>query len=460
MDFIDRENELGILRDHLKKPGASMFVLYGRRRIGKSALIGRLLEGLPRAAYHVATRSTTSDELARLSACLAVAWDIPLLEAQPLSSPAGLAALLESVREPSILVLDEFPYLAEGEPSLPGMLQASWDRRLSKGPLKLVFCGSSVSVMEGTFLSPRSPLYGRRTGQLRLGPLAAGCLKEAFRWKTPEIVELSALFGGVPGYLCRLNPELSLAENLREKVLRRGEPLYEEIPFLLREELREPRVYHSILAAMAGGARKFGEICSKAGLDRANLSRYLGTLSELGLVEREVPVTERKPDKSRNGLYRISDPFVATWFAFVHPYRDAIERGGPGPETMREILARVRDSMPRAVEPVLRGMLLDPPLSDFVPFRPAAAGRQWSREAEFDAVLLDEVRKNAFIAEFKWGSGRADPGLLDGLREKACREPAFAGMKLTFCAAARNGFSKRRKTSSDERLLDVSALKL
>lgn len=460
MEFMGRESELSLLEDHLHRPGPGLFVLYGRRRIGKTALLSRALEGLPRAAYHVGTRSTITEELGRLSATLSRAWDLPLLAAQPLDSATALIALLEGLQQPAILALDEFPYLVESEASLPGLLQASWDRRLSQGRLKLVVCGSSVSVMERTFLSQRSPLFGRRTGQLMLGPLAPHQLARAFPWSAPEVIELAALFGGVPGYLGRLDPERDLRDNLLCRVLRRGEPLYEEIPFLLREELREPRVYQAILAVIASGARKFGEISSKVGLDRANLTRYLATLADLGLVEREVPVTEPRPDKSRKGYYRITDPFVATWFGLVHPRRDAIERGSAGEALARDLWPEVRRRLPQAVEPVFSELVRAPCLAGTVPFVPAFAGRHWSPATELDLVALDESREQALVAEIKWSARPVEMNLLDDLRRRVAREPAFDDLCCTYALISRSGVRGARPPRDDERVIDVRRLAL
>ena len=184
MQFIDREQELALVRDHLGRPGAGLFVLYGRRRIGKTALLEEALRSVPRAAYHVGTRSTIAEELSRLSATLATAWELPLLAAQPLASSRALLALLEGLDRPEVLVLDELPFLVESDPAFPGLLQASWDRRLSRSPLKLVCCGSSVGMMEATFLEPRAPLFGRRTGQLRLGPLPVECCHSQVQSRT------------------------------------------------------------------------------------------------------------------------------------------------------------------------------------------------------------------------------------------------------------------------------------
>ena len=458
MEFVGREHELALLHDHLARAGSSLFVLYGRRRIGKTALIEQALRSVPRAAYHVGTRSTITEELRRLSKTLARAWNVPLLDAQPLASPEALMAFLESQTERCVLVLDEFPYLAESDASLVGLLQASWDRNLSRSAIKLVCCGSSVSVMEDTFFGGRSPLFGRRTGQLRLGPLAPRAVARAFAWNPSDAIELVSLFGGIPGYLQRLDPELTLLENLRRYVLQQGEPLYEEIPFLLREELREPRVYHAILATIGAGSRKFGEISSKVGLDRANLTRYLAVLIDLGLVEREVPVTERAPERSRKGLYRISDPFVATWFTFVHPNRDALERGRVE-EVLKEIRPRIALHVSKAVEPVLCDLLRAGELGMMggLPLEVARAGRYWSPTAEFDVVLFAAAETRAVVVEVRWTEQPVEARELDSLRRRVTSEPAFAGVDVTCGVVSRAGFKGR--ASSDALLFDLSSLR-
>jgi AAA+ ATPase superfamily predicted ATPase len=274
------------------------------------------------------------------------------------------------------------------------------------------------------------------------------------------VVELAALLGGTPGYVMRCDPGMSLERNLLLRVLTRGEPLYEEVPFLLREELREPRVYMAVLSAIAGGARKFGEISSKVGLDRSNLSRYLATLAELGLVEREVPITEPRPDKSRRGLYRLSDPFLATWFAFVLPHRTLLERGRVEEVMTRRVRPRLASHLGRAVEPVLADLLSTGPWAEQVPFEVAASGRHWSPSAEFDVVLLDERRVRAFVAEIKWTRRKVSPVGLDRLRARVREDSAFADMEVTFALISRAGFTSRRASALDERLLDVSRMSL
>jgi len=444
-----------VLEDHLGRPGGGLFVVYGRRRVGKTALLRRLLEGVPRGAYHVGTQSTITEELGRLSRELDRAWELPLLNAQPLRSTEALLALLAGRHRPSVLVLDEFPYLVRSDPSLPGQLQAAWDRSLKDLPLKLIVCGSSIGMMEELFLSRRAPLFGRRTGQLRVRPLAPEWVGAMVPRPPAEVVELAAMFGGIPGYLRRLSPDDSPLEALRRHVLSPGEPLYEEAAFLVREELREPRVYQGVLAAIAGGARKFGEISSKVGLDKANLSKYLSSLAELGFVEREVPVTEPRPGKSRKGRYRISDPFVATWYAWVHPHRDRLERGYIDEVVRLHVRPGLGRWLGEKVEPVLAQLLAEKLELDW---EVAHLGRHWSPEGELDVVLIDGTRRRAFVAEVKWRRGTANRALMDGLKDRARAVPALAGAELTFGLVSRGGFSGRRRRRDDERFVSIEEL--
>lgn len=458
MKFVDRDRELAILKDHLERPGAGLFVLFGRRRVGKTTILRHAIADRPEVAYHVATRSTVTEELARLSRELSRAWRIPLLDAQPLRTTDALMALLEGLERPATLILDEFPYLVESDKGFPGMLQAAWDRTLRHKELKIVFCGSSVGMMEETFLQPKSPLFGRRTGQLRLGPLPTRHLAELFPWQPAELVDLAALFGGIPGYLGRLDPDVDLSTNLALRLLTPGEPLYEELPFLLHEELREPRVYQAILATIARGARKFGEISSKVGLDGANLSRYLSTLSDLGLVLREVPITKRRPEKSRKGMYRIADPFVATWYAFVHPNRDRLERGEVEQVLRTSVLPALPAYLGLAVEPIWCELLLESAQADLVPFRATVGGRHWSPTCELDVVLFDEDRQAAFVCQVKWRRSPVSVGELDHLRERVEREAAFTGVRCTYALISRAGFTNERELAADERIIEPTML--
>jgi uncharacterized protein len=455
--FVDREAELAFLEQRHRARGAQLVVVYGRRRVGKTALLTRFARKHG-VLYHLATRSTTSQELARFAERVAEHYGDPVVARQPFSSWDIAFRYLATRRDPPALVLDEFPYLAEADPSFPTVLQAAWDEHLAPRGARLYLCGSSVGMVERMALSRDAPLYGRRTGQWRVEPLAAWHVAGFIRGSLATLLPWYAVFGGVPQYLAGIEPRRSLGDTVLKTVLARGAPLYEEIPFLLREEFREPRVYFSVLWAIAAGAERFGEISSKSGLDRSNLTRYLAELAEVGLLRREVPVTERTPDKSRSGLYRISDPFTRFWFRFVHGNRDRLEMGDARGVLRERILPELDPFTARTAEEVAQDLLSRTRARDLVPFEPVHRGRHWGPTAEIDVVLLDGERRRAFVAEVKWSKKPPTAALLDDLRARVARVSVLSGLDVTYALIARTGSAARlgRPLRRDERFLSLS----
>ncbi len=327
--FIGRQRELAVLQEFADSGRPELFVLYGRRRVGKTELLQRLCHGR-RAVYFLAAQVRDKDNLRAFRAALAEGLDDPLLAS--LEFPdwgAALGYAAERSREERlVLVLDEFPYLCDGNKGLPSIVQGFWDRQGKRSQLMLVLCGSQVSFMEREVLAERSPLFGRRTGQRRLEPLAPS---EALRffpgWSHDEALAAYGVLGGMPAYLARFRPERSLGENLLREVLRPEGFLFDEVQFLLRGELNSPATYNSILAAVARGAERVGDIALSVGVDSPTANKYLSVLRELRLVERDVPLTDPDPLRSRKGTYRIADRFLAFHFRHVQPNLSLIEAG-------------------------------------------------------------------------------------------------------------------------------------
>ncbi len=420
--FLNRVREVAFLQRVLKGERAELILLYGRRRVGKTSLLRHVADESPiPVLYHVAAQTTRTDELDRLSIRLADFFKDDLIRSQPLRTWESVWIYLaqKAAARPFGFFFDEFPYAVEGDPALPSLLQHAWDRRLSKTAIKLILCGSSISMMERLGLSESSPLYGRRTGQWRLLPFDP--LDFSLLWPAKNLADLLAVYcvtGGTPHYVGRFDPKCSLTENIRDQILSKGSMLYDEVPFLLREEVRDPRVYQAILAACAGGARKFSELSSKTGLDKAHLTSYLAILADLGIVEREVPVTETRPEKSRKGSYRVSDPFVAFWYRYVFPYRDRLELGEAQAVLDRDVVPVLDSYFSRAVEPHLGG-LFRTAWRDRIPFEPASTGRYWDDKREIDWLVLDHDRKHAVAVEVKWTAKPVSAKALDDqLREK------------------------------------------
>lgn len=332
MAFYNRIRELAFLEDQTPADRAALLVLYGRRRTGKTSLL-RKLSADRRSVFFVADMASRSDQLAAFSETLFEALGEQELVGTALPSwDAALRYAAARATEKSLLlVLDEFSYLCDSDPSLPSILQRLWDSEMSQTRLHLVLCGSYVSFMEREILGARNPLYGRRTGEWLLQPMSFVESRAFFPdLQVEDQIERFGVLGGIPAYLERFDTTDRLDDNITRHILSRGSPLYNEPRFLLMQELRDPHTYFSICRAVAVGRTTPNEIAQGAGLsDRGVASRYLQTLRDLHVIERRVPATERNPERTRRGRYRLSDGFMRFWFRFVLPNVSALEAGDP-----------------------------------------------------------------------------------------------------------------------------------
>ena len=327
--FVGRERELAVLNEFADSGEAELFVLYGRRRVGKTELLQRLCRG-QRSVYFLAAQVRDRDNLRAFRSALHEGLGDPLVESLEFTDwAAALGYAAERAGdERLVVVLDEFPYLCEGNKGLPSLIQRFWDSKGKHSKLMLVLCGSQVSFMEREVLAERSPLFGRRTGQRRLEPLAPPEALAFFpEWKLREALLAYGILGGMPAYLRRFDQGRSLTENLSRELLRPEGYLFDEVAFLLRTELKSPATYNSILAAVARGAKRVGDIALSVGVDSPTANKYLHVLRELRLVEREVPLTDPDPLRSRRGTYRIADRFLAFHFRHAQPHLSLIEAG-------------------------------------------------------------------------------------------------------------------------------------
>ena len=329
--IIGRGDELEVLQELAASGRPEFFVLYGRRRVGKTELLQRLCSGEHRAVYFLAAQVREKDNLRAFKEALkeGLGGDSLLdgIELPDWSAALGFAAE-RAGDERLILVLDEFPYLCDSTKGLTSQIQQFWDTRGKRSSLMLVLCGSQVSFMEKEVLAERSPLFGRRTGQRRLEPLRpAEALNFFPNWSVRERVQAYSILGGMPAYLRRFDDGRSVEENIVSEILRPEGYLFDEVQFLLRSELTTPHTYNSILAAVAKGARRIGDIAVNVGVDSPTASKYLHVLRELRLVDREVPITDPDPLRSRKGRYRISDRYLAFHFRFLQPNLSLVHAG-------------------------------------------------------------------------------------------------------------------------------------
>jgi AAA+ ATPase superfamily predicted ATPase len=398
--FIDREKDLGFLTRRYEEASAQVIVMYGRRRVGKSRLIQEFIRN-KRSVYHLASRTVPPLQISDFMASAARELDDDRIPDLKTDWEVVFKHLTES-EDRTIIAIDEFPYLIESDKGVTGTFQRIIDLYVSKSRMFLILCGSSVGMMETEVLGHKSPLYGRRTGQWKLEPMRFRQIAEFLpEYSCEELVNAYSAVGGVPFYINRFEDSRNVFGNILEKILEKGEILSEEGEFLLREELREPKTYFSILRAISFGNTKFSNIMNYTGLDRNSMTRYLDILRTLGFVRRDVPVTEKSPEKSKKGMYYVDDNYLNFWFRFVFPHRSEIEED---PAEVLETLIKpyYNQFVGRSFENISKQFLQDLNREDVLPFKFLRIGRWWHRDREIDIVALNSETKEILLVECKW----------------------------------------------------------
>jgi hypothetical protein len=416
MTFYDRENELDVLETAFESPGHDVFVVYGRRRVGKTELLKEFCTDRPHI-YFLAAQEAEPRQREKFVEQIADRFDdrIPRIDGWD----EALDYLGEKLAtEQLIVVIDEFPYLVEENNSLPSYVQGFVDEQLQDTDSMLVLCGSSVSTMESEVLGHESPLYGRRTGQIDLDPFSFQQARDVIAYDIEDAIRSFAVTGGTPMYLTLFDYERSLGENIQTQILSPTAVLYNEPEFLLRTELRNPARYMSILEAVATGHTTPNEIAGATGIDVGPLSKYLQTLRQLRLIDREVPVTA-SAKQSKRSRYRVADEFLRFWFRFVEPNRSSIEEA-PGIVYDGTIEPGLPDHVAPTFEEICQEAVWEAIRRDELgPY--AEIGRWWYGEDEIDIVGLAPDDDRILLAECKWTGEPVGHALVDSLREKSDR---------------------------------------
>lgn len=453
--FIDRHQELAALKRMFQSEVAEFFVLYGRRRVGKTELLSQFCKD-KRSIYFLASQLKEQDHLRQLTQIARRVIDDPLLQSFIFNDwEFALTYFAQKAREERlVLVLDEFQYLCEDNTALPSVIQRFWDLHGKNSKLFLILCGSQVSFMEQEVLAERSPLYGRHTGQRRLMPLSYRDSGNFFpEYSVKEKLVAYGILGGIPAYLNRFALHLShysqdapqkLPEQpIKDELLTPESYLFDEVNFLLRMELREPRTYASLLHAIASGATRLNEISQRVGLNPASANKYLSVLRELGLVRRDAPVTERAPKKSRKGIYRIADNYVKFWFRFVLPNRSLIESGNVDLAYQQLIAPNLSHYMGAIFEDVCR-QYVSRYWGEKLKVAPKQVGGHWGSGPEID-VLTENVDGSHWFGECKWWDAPVGENILNRLMENATKVPDRWRHNPRYLLFSANGFTDALK---------------
>lgn len=425
--FVDREAELQALEREYAREGSSFVVVYGRRRVGKTELISRFIRNR-RSLYYLATEEP---ELQNLESFQSVAADFlqsDLLRAARISRWEDvfreIARACGPTDERAVIVIDEFQYLGRANPAYPSIFQRIWDTMLKDANVMLVLCGSLISLMRDQVLSEESPLYGRRTAQIRMGQIPFSRYREFLLGRsTRELVERYAVTGGVPKYIELFEDEKDVYSAISANVLDRSGFLYDEPNFLLQREVPDVGTYFALIRAITGGAHRPSEISRSFGIKQTSLNKYLKTLIDLDVLERQVPVTESNPDKSKKSLYRIKDNFLQFWFRFVLPNLSYLETGRTAAVEKRIREHFIDGHVAYVYEDVCRERLWGLADSGELGFVPERVGRWWSGSDEIDVVGLSASEGRAVWGECKFWKDPVGANVLRALEEKAARVP-------------------------------------
>jgi len=423
--FVNRKEELEFLEREFMDTGLKVIILYGRRRVGKTELINQFCKDKPHI-YFLADKRGTAINAREFAANSARYFNDITPEVRNFDD-AFIYILKRTEDRKLIVTIDEFAYLVEKDDSIPSVFQKIVDVHLKGANTYLILCGSSISMMEG-ILGYRSPLYGRRTGQWKVTPLR---FKDSWsflpRYSLEEFIEAFSVVGNIPAYLLQFDDSADIYENIEKGILRRGNPLYEEVEFILRAELREPSVYMSVVEAIANGVTKVTEIANRCYINAKDIPKYLQVLQRLQLVQRVVPITERKT-KTKKAIYQISDNFFRFWFRFVYPNRSDVE-GGEVDRALSKIRAEFNLYVGRIFEQVCREFLEEVNHRAGLPFHFTKIGNWWGhfredgvrKEIEIDIVALNEDTRDILFAECKWLNKKVGINTYHNLMEKSTR---------------------------------------
>ena len=441
--FYCREKELSSLNKRYKQDKFECIVIYGRRRIGKTALINEFCKG-KKVVFFSALNATVLENLESLSKSI-------YLYNHKDSSSAPIYknfddAFLEISRiaqnERLIFVIDEYPYLAKADSSISSRLQHIIDHVWQNSKLFLILCGSSMSFMEHQVLGYESPLFGRRTAQYKIQALS---YREITAFNPTLSLEEQALVygitGGIPHYINKLNVNKDLDGALLENLFNTSGYLFEEPDNLLKQELREPAIYNSIITAIASGSSHLNEIATKVGLEPGKCSKYLSVLFELGIINKQTPITEKVGKKT---IYELADQFFRFWYRFVPKNMSAITSGRIDKIYDQAIKKNYSDYLGLTFECMCREYIMK--YAENLPIPLARVGQWWGtdkdkkKEVQIDIVGTPLEGSHYIIGSCKYKNEKIGVDELELLKEYS---QVFAkGTEYSYFIFSKSGFTE------------------
>lgn len=458
--FIGRKSELDFLESKYQTDNGQLIVLYGRRRVGKTETLREFCKDKEHVFYSC-TEYTDDAQLKAFSERM-LSRDIPAARYinQFHDWEQAFKSLLElPFGKKKLLIIDEFPYMVKGNKSIPSILQNLWDNILKNENIMIVLCGSSMSFIEKEILAEKNPLYGRATGILKMKAMGYFDVIKFFPSSSihDKILAYSVL-GGIPHYLKQFDESKSIDDNIRENILHRGSILYNEVEFLMRQELRETNIYNTIIEAIALGNTKLNDIYLKTQIDKSKLTPYLKNLMDLGIVEREFSVEDKIKTKAniQRGLYRLTDNYFRFWYAFVFPNISELEAGDIKGVYKYNIKPKLDEYASHIFESICIEYIRKLNMNNQLQFRYSQIGRWWEKGVEIDIMAMDTKRRNFILGECKFKN--SEFSLSDFMNLKAKFTPSGEDIKVFYYLFSKSGFSKELDKISDQENITLITL--
>lgn len=462
--FVGRGHELALLDRIWDTPDAALMVLYGRRRVGKTRLLTHWMQHhRADGIYWMAEPTSALDQLRSFSQALANFADpespAPLDFTYANWDQAWRQVALLSGQKRIALFVDEVTYLMAVNPSFIGTLQKAWDHWLSESNVVLTLCGSQMNLMQRQLLAYDAPLFGRATAQMNLPPLPFDVTHQYFpNYSAAERVQLYAIWGGIPAYWERLDPDISVMENLRVQLQPSNAWMLDEPRLLLQDFITDLYNYVGIMRAIAFGEETLSDIGRRAGLSSGHTSKYLSILRDTGFVERRVPVSERSTD-SRRGRYFITDPYLRFYYRYLAAYQSKLAMG-----QQRQMLQHIEESMPEFIQAntwqeLCQEWLLLASAHDEIPLPVEHVGSEWKRTYTIDVVGVSEEARSLVLGCCLWNEQPADLRPFEELvqRTSATIPIGEEDWSVYYIGFAAGGWSEKAQTQAKTVVLEDKA---
>lgn len=460
IQLIDRQEQIKCLENEYRKQSASLIIIYGRRRVGKTTLISKFVENKNALFFTASQESEDKNKIGFINK----AQDYLLVSNDDLNVSSSWDEIFKSILKHSadkkhIIIIDEFQYIGMSNPAFPSILQRIWEEQLKDSSVMLILCGSLISMMVSQTLSYSSPLYGRRTAQIRLGQIPFKYYHEFYDKTITEddLITLYSITGGVPLYIKTFsNSEHhdihDIYENIKNNILNRNSYLYEEPNFLLKHEVDNPKDYFNILKIIADGNTKLSKIATILETKLTTLNPLIKTLIALDIIEKDIPITEKSSEDNKSAVLKIKDNYLRFWFIFVYPYQRFIEEGH-----LDIVINNIKNNLIQkqvsyVYEDVCREMMWELSANNTWKFYFSKVGRYWENNIEIDIAAMDISGTNLVLGECKYRMQQVDIDVLKDLESKVQKSKINkTKYNISYILFSRSGFTTQLRNLSKTR---------